>query len=75
MDAEKLKAAFTSRFGGNFVYSEPGYDLLYCTTDDDEAYITPKFGLDLLIKESLECSRNLIIERCPTFEYDPDLIY
>lgn len=71
---DKLLDAFTSAFGGRFMYDEPGHDRLYLAPDD-AAYITPEKGLDLLISESLASSRNLIIERCALFEYIPGLDY
>ena len=72
---DKIKEDFISVFGGEFMYSEPGYDLLYLPQDNDVAYITPTTGLDLLINESLASTKNLIVERCPTLEYDPNLVY
>lgn len=71
---DKLLDAFAAVFGGCFVYDEPGHDQLYLDPDG-VAYIAPETGLDLLIKESLAASRNLIIERCPLFEYEPGLDY
>lgn len=71
---DRLLDAFTAAFGGRFVYDEPGHDRLYLVPDG-AAYITPETGLDLLIRESLAASRNLIIERCPLFEYEPGLDY
>ena len=71
---DELLDAFTAVFGGRFVYDEPGHDQLYCALDD-VAYITPETGLDRLLKESLAISRNLIVERCPLFEYEPSLDY
>lgn len=71
---DMLLDAFTAIFGGRFVYDEPGYDQLYLAPDD-VAYITPDTGLESLIKESLATSRNLIIERCALFEYEPGLDY
>lgn len=70
---DKLLEAFTAAFGGRFMYNEPGYDLLYVA--NDEAYITPDTGLELLIQESINTSQNLIIKRCTLFEYEPGLDY
>lgn len=71
---DKLLDAFTAVFGGRFAYDESGLDRLYCAPND-AAYITRETGLDLLIKESLAASGNLIIERCPLLEYEPGLDY
>ena len=74
-----LTEDFCALFGGEFIGHSPDGRLFYSTEGDTDARLSPyEESVETLfpiLQDSINSKQNLIMERWPVLEYEPDCVY